>query len=368
MSIIDRYLFKEAARAWAAVIFVLLAIMLGSGFARFLNRAAVGKLDENVLLPVVAISSVENLVVLMPVSVLLAIMLSLGRHYRDNEITVVSACGRGIAALYKPFLLLAVLLSIATAWLSLWVSPETGNIVERMRKEGRQSVELSVNNPGRFQVLDEGRGVLFVESISSNEVTLENVFIWAEQASYEAVVVAETGVQQVDPATGKRSLVLLDGVRYEGLPDQANYRILNFEEHGLSAYTPPVRKSSDLDLIPTGILLRSDKPELRAELQRRISAPLAVLVLTLLAVPLAYPTPRQGRYGKLVTGIVIYLLYSNLLGVAQVWVEDGKVPVWIGLWWVHLGTALLALVLAARRGGYLLLPRRSRSIRKGVLA
>src|SRR3546814_2568615 len=75
--------------------------------------------------------------------------------------------------------------------------------------------------------------------------------------------------------------------------------------------------SSKRKIEPTGRLLGTGDPQDRAELQWRVGAPIAVLVLTLLAVPLSYIRPRQGRYGKLVIGILAYLIYSQLLGVAQ---------------------------------------------------
>ena len=86
----------------------------------------------------------------------------------------------------------------------------------------------------------------------------------------------------------------------------------------------------------------------------RIAAPVSVFVLGLLAVPLSYLAPRQGRYGKLVLGIVLYLVYSNLLGLGQAWIAKGRVPSVVGLWWVHLLFAGAALWMIARRQGWTL--------------
>ena len=61
---------------------------------------------------------------------------------------------------------------------------------------------------------------------------------------------------------------------------------------------------------------------------------ITVVSLLLLAVPLSRSTPRQGRYGRLVIAILLFVIYYNLLGTAKVWVGDGSVPPVIGLWWV----------------------------------
>jgi lipopolysaccharide export system permease protein len=74
-----------------------------------------------------------------------------------------------------------------------------------------------------------------------------------------------------------------------------------------------------------------------------------VLILTLLAVPLAHIAPRQGRYGKIVVGIAAYLLYSQLTGLGQAWIAKGRMPEFLGLWWVHALMLSWALLLIARR-------------------
>ncbi|MCK5716332.1 MAG: LptF/LptG family permease, partial [Thiomargarita sp.] len=89
------------------------------------------------------------------------------------------------------------------------------------------------------------------------------------------------------------------------------------------------------------------KPDaaLQAELQWRLSMPLTVILLAALAIPLSYSTPRQGQYGKLVIGILIYLMHGNLLNVAKKWVEHGDVSPWIGVWWTHVILLMIVLIL-----------------------
>ena len=76
-----------------------------------------------------------------------------------------------------------------------------------------------------------------------------------------------------------------------------------------------------------------------------------MLILALLAVPLSHIRPRQGRYGKLILGILAYLVYSQLIAVGQAWIAKGHVPAGIGLWWVHVLMLSLALWLVAKRAG-----------------
>ena len=72
----------------------------------------------------------------------------------------------------------------------------------------------------------------------------------------------------------------------------------------------------------------------------------------LLAVPLSHAKPRQGRYGKLVYGIVAYLVYVNLLGLGQAAITGGVLPPALGMWWVHALVLGAAMLLIARRSGW----------------
>src|SRR2546423_12357946 len=107
--ILQRYLLREAAGAWVAVTVVLLSIMLATRFARYLAVAASGKLPKELLLEVVALSSMQYLMILIPVSLLLAIMLSLGRLYKDQEMAAMTACGISSAQFYRPFVMRALI-------------------------------------------------------------------------------------------------------------------------------------------------------------------------------------------------------------------------------------------------------------------
>ena len=101
--------------------------------------------------------------------------------------------------------------------------------------------------------------------------------------------------------------------------------------------------NSQRKLATTAALMASRQPEDAAELQMRIAAPVSVLLLALLAVPLAHLRPRQGRYAKIVFGIAVYLVYTNLLALGQGWIGKQVLPAWLGLWWAHalmLGGAL----------------------------
>jgi len=84
-----------------------------------------------------------------------------------------------------------------------------------------------------------------------------------------------------------------------------------------------------------------------AEMHWRIGVPLATIILAILAVPLSRTQPRAGRYGRLAIGLLVFIIYLNMLSAAKAWIEQGAVSPMVGLWWVHGAMLLLALILLA---------------------
>jgi len=85
-----------------------------------------------------------------------------------------------------------------------------------------------------------------------------------------------------------------------------------------------------------------------AELQWRLSIPLMVFTLTLVAVPLSRVNPRTGKFAKLLPAIIIYILYANFMFIARNAIVSGAIPQWIGMWWLHLLVIALGLLLIWR--------------------
>lgn len=75
-------------------------------------------------------------------------------------------------------------------------------------------------------------------------------------------------------------------------------------------------------------------------------------MLAALAVPLSQTSPRQGRYLRLGLGLVIYIVFTNLINVGKSWITTGKVPVEVGLWWVHAIMLALVIFLLIQQTGF----------------
>jgi lipopolysaccharide export system permease protein len=175
---------------------------------------------------------------------------------------------------------------------------------------------------------------------------MHNVMVQHRQPDKLGLISAESGYQTIESKSGDHFLVLVNGYRYQGMPGQADYRVSEFGEYALRIKeAEPSLEKRPWKGLPNQVLWESDDIRNQTELQVRLSQILALLVVALLALPLSRTTPRQGPYGRLVLAFLIYTIYLSLQGASEKWMVDQVIPSWLGLWWVHLGMASMALLL-----------------------
>jgi lipopolysaccharide export system permease protein len=346
---IDRYVLREVATSLAGVTVVLLAILVSYQLARILGVAAERGFPHDIVLALIGLSTLENLMVLVPIAMLLAVMLALGRLYHDSEMAAVRACGVGPERLYLAVYALAVPVAVLLAWLAFDIGPAARNGAEALRGRGMRDAQFGQLQPGTFRTYADGRAVFYAER-SGEGGRLIHVFMQHLAGERVEVATAAWAEQRILDGGRTQIVVLHDGERVEGVPGQATFRRIRFAEHGIPIVVPePGAGRAVPERKPTRELLRSAALADVAELQRRVSLPIMVLVLALVAVPLAALRPREGRYARVAMAILFYFIYANLLSAAQVWIETGRLPPAAGTWWVHVLAALVGFMLLQRQ-------------------
>ncbi|WP_394559684.1 LPS export ABC transporter permease LptF [Aquipseudomonas alcaligenes] len=354
--IVFRYLSREVLTTLGAVSAVLLVIIMSGRFIKYLAQAAQGVLDPGVLFLIMGYRMPGFLQLILPLGLFLGILLAYGRLYLDSEMTVLSATGMSNRRLLAYSMAPATVVALMVAWLSLGLAPQGVSEVARIFNQQDALTEFDTLVPGRFQAMKDGSRVTYTEGLSEDRGQLSGVFITEKRMTAPAngekpkesgitVLVAEKGRQEIQ-ADGSRYLILENGYRYDGNPGQADYRATQYQTHGVLLPKPSVSgEIGEREAIPTRELFGSDNPRYQAELQWRLSIPLLVFIVTLLAVPLSKVNPRQGRFLKLLPAILLYMAYLALLIAARGQLDKGKIPMELGLWWVHVLFLLIGAAL-----------------------
>lgn len=342
--ILDRYLIAEVAKPLLAVCAILAVIFVSYSSAVYLADAASGLLPADTVLILVLLKTVISMETLLPIALYLSVVVGLGRLYTDYEMTALAAAGVGSAHVLRAVGRLCLVVAVVVGCLSLYGRPWAYQQSYRLEAAAEARIEVDRLEAGQFYNSSQAQRTVFVESLDGADKRMEEVFVQNSRGDRSQIIYAREA-HQPDAADGDpRRVVFSNGYFYELDRDGTHDRILKFGELTLDLVEPSLSGlGSARKAAPTWRLADSDNLKDVAELQWRLSTPLATVLLGLLGVPLSRTKPRQGRYAKLLSAVLLYAAYYNVSAVAKTWLEQGQVPPLPGIWWVH---ALLAILLA----------------------
>lgn len=343
--IIQRYFLREISITLVGVLSVLLLIFMSKHFVRYMSDAAAGVLPTELIVQLLLLFTLSYLPLIIPFALFIAILVAMGRLYKDSEITAMEACGIGIPRIMQTTFSIAVGLALLVALLSVWAAPWSEKRQYDLRDVAKVKSEFSFLAPGRFHEIRGGDGVFYVESMSEDKQHMEKVFVFLRgEEGGQNVFVAQTGFQQSE-ADGTHYIVLEDGSRFEILPEEDGFRMHRYQRSGIRVSPQDVVVGSRPRKAWSNEQLfdRATAADM-AEWQWRLSMPISCILLTMMAVVMSRTNPRQGRFAKLFAALIMYIIYFYLLTMAHAWVKDEVVPSWLGMWWVH--GVMLSVVLA----------------------
>jgi lipopolysaccharide export system permease protein len=349
--IINRAFYREAAMTTLAIGLVLLVVMVLMSMTFLLGRAVRGDESRTVVFILLGFQTLAKLDVLLPLAFYLGVLLTLSRWYRDSEMTVLAACGVGLMHFMRPVMMLGLVFGSMALVGAFYLTPLATRQIELVKLESTHRSELAAISPGVFTEAPGTGRIVYAEKIEENGNNLQGIFVSSLEEGRQGVLVAKSGHPYTDPKTGDKFIALHDGTLYEGEPGEAGYRILEYSVYNLRILPKKLGEAP----VPTAglptlmLLTQLADPSNRAEFHWRLGKTIALFVLALYAVVLAYTDVRRGRMSNLFVAIVVYFVYSNLLGIGQNMLQNGRVPALVGMWWVHIGMALVALYLLRQR-------------------
>ncbi|KGP64200.1 permease [Legionella norrlandica] len=352
--IIFRYLAKEVFLTLIALTAILVLIFMSNQFIQYLNRAASGSIPGFIIMKLMMLELPNLMGLLLPLGFYVALLLAYGRLYAESEMTILRACGYGPKQLLMHSFIMASIVLVIVGAVMIWASPVIA--VERTKLIRSTGIKTLIQTimPGRFHAINSGQQIFYVQAMNRDHSQAEQIFmakhtVQGNQLLWD-ILWADKAFAKANPKTGEEYIVLENGKEYQGIPGHADYQIAEFASYQSKLPHPTVVMNDDARTAKTSTLWPFNNPDLKkaAELQWRVSIPLMVLTLTLVAVPLSRVNPRSGKYSKLLPAIIIYIFYANFIFVSRDAIATGKIPWWIGMWWVHLVIAILGIVFIWR--------------------
>jgi lipopolysaccharide export system permease protein len=342
-----RHVLREILASTLVVALVLLLVLATYQLSFVMGRAADGQV-AGAMVPELALLALRtSLTVILPLSLLLGIVLALGRLYHDNEIAAAQACGVPTSVLFAAAGVVIAASTLLAAWAALSDGPRAARRAVELRTAALRSIATRQLTPGAFSSLGQDTTLYFRANAADG--SLQDVFVQRDLpgAARMQVLLAHSARQKLAPDGEAWLVELTDGHSYEGRPGAGDWRITAFSRQVLKIPLPraTLRGPPRVDGFSNSQLLAAGTPRHVAELHWRIAWVIEVIVLGFAAVPLARLGPRQGRHARLPWAVLVFALYAGLVTAGRTTLARGELPIAAGLWWAHALAALLILLL-----------------------
>ena len=336
---------RELARSFGATLVVILTIVLTMFLIRTIAQAAGGVVSPQDVVLLLGFISLGHLPTMLTLSLFVAIVVTLGRMYRDSEMIIWFASGVAVVRFVRPVLMTALPVLVVVALLLVFVWPWGNEQTQELRDRYQQRSDIARVAPGVFQTSSDGQRVFFVERDGADAENARNVFILTRMNQSESVTSAHRG--HVEAKDDERFLVLENGQRNEinmktfdkTMSNFASYRVLTEDKALGSAKAKAPRATS------TAVLMRDGSAEAQGELAWRFGLLFAAGNLLLLGISLAASNPRRPSNWSLLFALFTFIVYLNMVNLTQAWVSSSRMGIAPALVGLHGGMFMLALLL-----------------------
>lgn len=336
---------KELTLTAVGIFFILLIILISTQVINLLGRIAGGRIALDAMGTMLAVWVIGLTPILLILTAFISILTVFSRYWRDSEMVIWLSCGLSLRRWIVPLMAFVLPLTILTAIISLWASPWAEKRGEAFAQIIKQKQDISLVEEGIFRSLNQDT-VYFVEKFDLKAGIAQNIFIQHTNPKTQqtSIITAQSG--KLEYEDDKRILHLDKGYRYAESAGTKNFEKVGFEHADLiiAPHIKIVQLGQDRHTASIRELWNSTNPQWHAELMWRISMPLAVPILSLLALALSYYNPRNGRTYNIILAVLFFFIYQSGLTFMRARISSQHIDFWLGLLPVHIIMLIIALL------------------------
>jgi len=283
----------------------------------------------------------------LPMAMLVAVLMACGRLTSDLEITALRACGISPLRIFVPILAAAVLVTLLTASLTLWLNPWANGAFQRQLFSILKS-RATTGIKERVFSASFGQFTIYVQDISPSQVALKGLLVSDERhPGISRIIVAREGRLLTDEEQGRVTLRFLDGQISEvdsGPARRSRYTAFQLYDMNLPLDSPLATGSRlekperDMTLRQLGReirrleLARQIVTPYRLERHKRFAFPAAAMVFAMVGYPLGIRAQRHGRGVALAVSLAIVVCYYFMVTSLEGLALRGRVPAMVAVW------------------------------------
>lgn len=357
---INIYILKEIAVPFFMILLVLTFVLLMGRILQLMDlmvNKGIAFIDISIFIVLLLPSF---LMFTVPISLLVSILIGLGRLSGDNEITVMKASGISLYQIYRPVAAASVIAFIVTAVITLFLVPQ-GNYATKHHLYNVSKQQASIGIREKV-FIDNFNGLLiYAETIPMHGAHMEGVLISDTRFTPEpTTIVARRAYLISNPQALTVTLRLENGSTHTVDAGLDSYRKMDFSVYDVNLDIASalfdermLKEKTSGEMTVLELHQRLGKPDLEAqhlrevaiELNKKLSIPMSCIIFGILGVPLGVRAHRSVKSRGIALGAGIVALYYMMQLGGEALVQTGKASPAFGAWAPNIFFSILGIAL-----------------------
>ena len=357
--IIHRYIFKEIASSFIIILFILTFVLLMGKILQIMDLIINKGISAFTIAKLIFFLLPSFMLFTIPIALLIAILIAMGRFSADNEITALKTSGISLMQIYYPVAIASLITFIITIIVGYFLVPQSNFATKRLLFNiAQQNANIGIKE--KVFNSDFKGFLLYAENIPVDKNYMEDVIVSDNRIIGEQnTILAKKAFLVSDPESMTVKLKLENGSIHTVSSDLKNYRKIDFKSYDikldLSTALASLNESSksSTEMTMTELLEKMKKPgmdkaairELAIEVHKKFSIPLSCIFFGLLALPLGIKSHRAIKSRGFAVGIIIVSVYYLLRIGGEALVETGHLSPEVGVWTPNFIFAFIGIYL-----------------------
>ncbi len=324
MNLLERYIFKIAASAFALCLGALTGVIWISSALREIDLVSGKGQTILVFLQVTLLTLPALVMIIAPIALFVAVLYTLNRLNGDSELIVMNAAGMPPTRVAKPLGILTILVAFMIGYITIVAMPASFRDLRDILTKIKADVVTKFLQEGRFTTLD--KGITFHYREKSPSGTMLGIMIHdARDATRQSTYLAERG--QIVEANGSAYIILEKGSVHRQQDTTKDSSIVAYDRYAIDLdqfgadgdkviYKP--RERSTFELLSSNgndLYAQVNAGRFRAELHERFANPIYALACMMIGFAAlgGAKTTRQGR-GSAIAGAVVAMVILRIAG------------------------------------------------------
>lgn len=357
--ILNQYILKEIAFPFIIILFVLTFVLLMGKILQIMDLFINKGISFFSIAKIILFLLPYFMLFTIPIALLIAILMAMGRLSSDNEVTAMKTSGISLLQLFYPVAVASLIAFIFSIIISYYIVPQSNTAT---RKLLFNVVQQNVNIGLKEKIFNDDFKdfLIYADKILANKNYMEGIIISDKRTVGEHnTIFARKAYLVSDPESMNVKLKLENGSIHSVSPNLKNYRKIDFISYEINLdlstavgnFDKPAKSAKDMTM--TELLENMKKPgmqekdirELYIEAHKKFSTPLACILFGMLALPLGIRSHRSVKSKGFAVGLLIVCFYYVLRIGGEAFAETGYIPVAIGVWFPNILFALIAFLL-----------------------